>query len=821
MIRLFDREETDFSTDGVEVLDDIAISSVTNWKENSMWILEAVFKRDFDKSESIDKGMKIKVPTEKGDQIFSILKVNKKNRKFVSVSGHALGFDFNKNFIQDINIVNKSGRAAIKQISGGVEYTHKFNLSSNIDTVASARMVRKNGIDSLLGSKENTFVNRWGGFLVLNNFNIAMNTSVGVDNGVEIAVGKNVIDYDGTIDESSVVTGINAIGFDGLTLPEGIIYSPIKDSYGDPIIREIEFPHIKVKTLKPGDEGYEEEDGYATLAECHVAMRKECNDLFEIHNIDKPTCSLRINIAALEQTDQYKGDELNERIFQGDILTANLDDYGLDVKLKMVANRYDNIRDKYIDFDLGDSKANIFSFINNIQDKVDKVVEQLGGNSWQDLLNKSLEEATQLINEGIKDSYVIARKNEILIMDSIKVESAINVIRINKNGIAFSQSGYNGPYTLAITIDGKINASCITTGELNAALIKTGILMSSNGKTWIDMESGHFNFADKITYDGKKFKVDFSDTGAYNILQNASLKKGTKNFARVSTGTGAVGTIVFNIRNDNWSGNVPCLNLQVMGNQTGGETGFYQDITTEVGKKYIFTCYLAGHRSNKNIIIRGTTASAGAWVTNKNYGAINGGPNLEEWEKVAIPFTAERTTTRVELTINSTIGNEGYIWAKEPMVTEGEVWKPFTPTANEIANSNATIDNDGVEIRNGRLKVINASGEAVIDASKYTQYVAKYGNGSIVIANGAADKQVSIAHNLGFAPDYHVEFLDLDGNVLPNPHVAVDWNTGTITRQGWTAANPTHLHLWIRRRGSTSGTMTMYFRYFIYGRANL
>ena len=507
MIKLFKKDETQFTHDGVEVLDDIVISSYTSWTENSKWVIEAKFKKDFDKSEAIEEGMFLQVPTEKGLQLFRILKVSKKNKKYITVSGYQIGFDFDDNFIQDINIVEKSGRAAIKQIQGGTVYTNKFNLSSNIDTVASARMVRKNGIDALLGSDDNTFVNRWGGYLVLDNFNISMNESVGEDRGVEILVGKNVIDFEGSIDISSVVTGINAITYDGLTLPDGIYYSPLVNNYPHPKIQEFKFDNIKYKYSEHGSE-----DGYETLEEVYEALRKECDKLFEEQNIDKPTCSLRLSIAELSKTDQYKGDELNERIYQGDILTANLDDYGFNVKLKMTANKYNNIKDRYEDIDLGDVKGNALSNIKKVQNVIDKVVEQLGGNSWQDILDKSMDEATQLIEAGIKDSYVVARKNEILIMDSPQVESSINVIRMNKNGIAFSQSGYNGPYTLAITIDGKINASCITTGELNAALIKTGTIMSANGNLAISVDDGylqvtHTESATKTRIDSEGFSI--------------------------------------------------------------------------------------------------------------------------------------------------------------------------------------------------------------------------------------------------------------------------------------------------------------------------
>ena len=94
----------------------------------------------------------------------------------------------------------------------------------------------------------------------------------------------------------------------------------------------------------------------------------------------------------------------------------------------------------------------------------------------------------------MKNSYVVVRKNEILVMDSPEIDNAVNVWRWNKNGLMHSNSGYNGIYTMGMRYDGVIFAD----------LIKAGILKSLNDKTWINMEDGSFNFADALKFvDGK------------------------------------------------------------------------------------------------------------------------------------------------------------------------------------------------------------------------------------------------------------------------------------------------------------------------------
>ena len=44
------------------------------------------------------------------------------------------------------------------------------------------------------------------------------------------------------------------------------------------------------------------------------------------------------------------------------------------------------------------------------------------------------------------------------------------------NGFGYSNNGYNGPFPLAMTMDGAIVADFITTGTLNADIIKAGTL---------------------------------------------------------------------------------------------------------------------------------------------------------------------------------------------------------------------------------------------------------------------------------------------------------------------------------------------------------
>jgi len=88
-------------------------------------------------------------------------------------------------------------------------------------------------------------------------------------------------------------------------------------------------------------------------------------------------------------------------------------------------------------------------------------------------LNEAIDQVTALVMNG-ESGNVVMRYNEenqpyeILIMDTADINTATRVWRWNMSGLSYSASGYNGPFTTAITMDGQIVANFITTGTLSA-----------------------------------------------------------------------------------------------------------------------------------------------------------------------------------------------------------------------------------------------------------------------------------------------------------------------------------------------------------------
>lgn len=518
MIRLFSHTETDFTHNGIHVLDDIALGDTCILSNgiNEVYSLEMeVSIYNNSKWKDIESEMILKVPTPKGEQLFRIKEVVK-GFSTIKIYGKHIFFDLENNFILDTNIVKKDGRSAIAQILGAMtnNMVNSFHGTSDISNFNNSRLVRKNVVTALIGDDNNSFLNRWGGELELNNFNFSINERIGSDRGFQIRYGKNATGYEGNINTYNLCTRIVPVGFDGLML-EGTkwVDSPNIAKYPQIYTYEVKFDDIKVK------ENEDDEEGYNTIEEAREALREAAVNYFTSTECDLPSFSAIVNFITLRNTEEFKNVKALETVALGDDVSIYLSNIDVNASSRVVREKWNFFTKKHVELEIGEIKPNVFKQLINIKDTIDNIVESLGGNTWQDIINKSLDEATKLMEEGLKGSHVITMKNQIVIGDAPDIKDMVNCIVFNKNGIGFSNNGYLPDRLVsAMTIDGKINASCITTGELNAALIKTGVLMSANGKTWINMDDGSFNLADALKFiDGKLSLVHSNGTEGITI----------------------------------------------------------------------------------------------------------------------------------------------------------------------------------------------------------------------------------------------------------------------------------------------------------------
>ncbi len=241
IIKIYEYDETEFDHNGLGIL--LPDSAIITRGLND-------YKYYLDLSHPFDKYNKWKLLQEDRiikahNQLFRIKHVTK-TLSNITVYAEHIFFDLQNNFIEDTNIVEKNGRVAINQILTNTSYPHHFSGTSNITNIASSRMVRKNVVSALIGSDENSFINRWGGEIDIDWLSFNIDDRIGQNRGYKIAYGKNLTGLNAKFDMTNVVTRIRPVGFDGIELSGNkYVDSPLINNYAMPIIREYKYENVK------------------------------------------------------------------------------------------------------------------------------------------------------------------------------------------------------------------------------------------------------------------------------------------------------------------------------------------------------------------------------------------------------------------------------------------------------------------------------------------------------------------------------------------------------------------------------------------------
>ncbi|WP_415347231.1 phage tail spike protein [Clostridium perfringens] len=521
MINIYDSTETNFSHNGICSLDEkreLIKCTIHRKLEGAYEGTLFISKENLKWTEFIEgRILKLPVDINGRTQLFRIFDTSDDFTDLEVYFKHIF-FDLDDFFIEDTNIVEKDGRGAINQILNTTVDSHRFTATSDINIINNCRIVDKT-VTEAIGVDENCFLNRWGGEIDYDNFKFKINEKIGSDNGYRISLRKNLKAINGDISITEVATKLKIKGYDGIKLDEYLI-SPLANAYPHFKTRVVKFDDIKVKS----DPDNPEEKGYETLQAAQLEMRRRGLELFSKQNIDKPTVNFEIDIDEMREENIEVG--VLEVLSIGDIATLELEDFlrsNIEVKQRVIELEFDCIRKINIKVILGESTSTIFKEVSKIESILNDLNDKLEGNSWQDILDKSMEQATDIIAEGFKDSYVIPRKNEIIVADNIDLNLAKKVIVINKNGIGFSLEGYRPDrLTLAMTIDGEINASCIKFGSLSGALIDVGTIeadrLSVNAKK--TLRDGLVKTVDfEVSLEGIKQEVSSKQEAIDNIAK--------------------------------------------------------------------------------------------------------------------------------------------------------------------------------------------------------------------------------------------------------------------------------------------------------------
>jgi phage minor structural protein len=464
MIKVYDSNERLFNHNGIKILHPLRADIIKI--NNGDYYVELQ-----DKIESLDfyqNGMIVRIPTPWGVQGFRLSNPVVKNNK-IEVKAWHLTYDAKNYIIADAYAVDKNCNDALEHFNSHTDIQSPFTVLSDISTISSTRAVRRTLFEmyELFISED-----KYGGYWFRDNWTLGIKQKIGEDRGVVLALGKNITDIQVAEEWDEVCTKILPTTTDG---QKAIL---LDDTYVELAEELYDIPYTKIVQF---DNPYKIED-FATedefLAETKAWLREQAEQYIEQHKLPKVNYSVSASITNVSDV--------------GDTIKVKHPKVKIDILTEVISVQYDAIRKKYIQIEFGNFKKELKNLKQHITAETNKhtdaVVEET-----KVLLENELADATSKINGVLGNSYVINEGDKILVVDALPKETARNVMKISSGGIGFSNSGINGIFTSAWTLDGTLNMQAINVINFTASLIKGGVLKLGG----VDNSSGTFELYDE------------------------------------------------------------------------------------------------------------------------------------------------------------------------------------------------------------------------------------------------------------------------------------------------------------------------------------
>lgn len=467
---LFSDAATDYSTQGLGALADALSCQVTE-ELNGEYELQMTYPVSGRRYANIKNRCIIycKPDPYRGGQPFRIYRITRPLNGIITVYAQHISYDLSGIPVKPFTAGSAS--AAMAGLKTNSAVSNPFTFWTNKDTVANFSVSAPSSIRSMLGGTEGSILDTYGGEYEWDNLTVRLYSRRGSDNGVRIAYGKNLTDIEQDENIANLATGVIGYwaGSDGTLVQTPVVNAP--GTYNFTRVITVDF-----------SSDFEAQPSVEQL-------RQRTQQYISENSVGVPDVSITVSWVQLEQYSGYEGLSLLERVTLGDTVTVEFPPLGVEATARVVKTTYDALLDRYVSADIGSVKANIADTIANQQQQIADVP----GKSEIQQIAEAITDTILGANGGavrILDTNGDGMRDTLYIADNPDPAQAEKVWRFNYEGWGASSNGYNGPFSVAATLEQGFYADFITSGTLLTGLIKTGVIQSSSGNTVYDLDNG-------------------------------------------------------------------------------------------------------------------------------------------------------------------------------------------------------------------------------------------------------------------------------------------------------------------------------------------
>lgn len=280
-------------------------------------------------------------------QLFRIYRISKPLMGIVTINARHIAYDLAGYICPPFTA---SGiQAALSGITADTQPTPcPFTFSSSRSTASNFIVNVPTAIWSLMAGQEGSLLDVYGGEFTFDNFNISLENRVGADNGVTIEYGKNLTKLTQDENSADLYTGIYPYYYSDegglVTLTEEVVDG--SGSWSFDVYKAVDFTDKFESTPT--------EAQLRTAAQAYVAN----------NNVGELKMTLDVEFIPLWQTEEYKNDA-RERVNLGDGVTIRFDALGVDATARIMATKYNCLKERFDKLTVGSIKTDLATVITN------------------------------------------------------------------------------------------------------------------------------------------------------------------------------------------------------------------------------------------------------------------------------------------------------------------------------------------------------------------------------------------------------------------------------------------------------------------------
>ena len=446
---LFAESATQFNTNGIGRLTDAIYCKVME-ERNGIYELEMSYPMSgiHYADITIRSIIVVKPAANSTLQAFRVYKITKPINGKVTISAQHISYDLSKNVCMPFSVTAASTacNTALQGLKTNAVETCPFTFWTDVDTVASYSQSAPASIRQRLGGVEGSILDQFHGEYEWDNFTVKFHEARGSEKDITLRYGKNITDLEQEENIANTVTGvvpfwINTDKSESVTLTEKVVYAPNASRYSS---------HLTVPLDLSGE--FENKP-------TETQLRNKATIYVNQSGFGLPKVAIKVSFVNLADTAEYADILPLQTVSLCDTIKVQFERLGIDTTAEIVKTDYDVLNERYNSIEVGSLKSTLATTINSMNASMAQTIQEADKRMFADTTDFVDNATAWLTSSG---GHVVAVKNndgswkELLFMDHNDITEAVNVLRINENGIGFSSSGVSGPYTQAWTLDGKL-----------------------------------------------------------------------------------------------------------------------------------------------------------------------------------------------------------------------------------------------------------------------------------------------------------------------------------------------------------------------------